>query len=242
MNKKNCIGFASATVVASFLLSGCQALSGYQQIEDAKSAMVWSGQIIPLAGEVNIACAGTYHCEITQIDKKLVIAADTHRPIDSDMLVSMISTDGTPYSELNAYEQAKLQEDTPALLNNQAVKLVPLSASGIPGLINYYARVKPVRREVHVNFYPENNLGYIERFAMIDEFKEPGTYLLQAYRQKLPQDDNSLLDNASPAPLCIDLTKDDLLQRRFCKNLDTASQGEFVEVDLSSEIASEPAS
>lgn len=234
MNKKRYAIFTS-TAIAISLLSGCQSLSGYKKIEDAQSAALWSGQVIPMTGEVNIACAGTYHCEITQIDKTPVISADTHQPVDSTMLVSMSSADGVPYAELNERERAQLQMNTIPLMNNNSIKIVPLSASGMKGLINYYARVKPIKREVHVNFYPENNLGYVERFAMIDEFKESGTYLLQAYRQKQSEDDGSLLESASPAPLCIDLLKDDLLQRRFCKQLDMDSQGEFVETNMSKE-------
>lgn len=238
MNKKRSAVSASK-LAASLLglsalltLSGCQLLTGFQQIEAAENAEVWSEQIIPITGEVNIACAGTYHCEITQIDKTLVISTETHRPVDSALLVPMAGADGRPYAKLSKSEQAKVQMDTIPLVNNKSVKIVPLSASSIPGLVNYYARVKPIKREVHINFYPENNVGYIERFALIDEFKESGTYLLQAYRQKPSPADGTLLATASPTPLCIDLLKDNLLQRRFCKQMDSEHQGEFVENSL----------
>ncbi len=229
MNTNRYIVFTSAVVATSLLLSGCQSLTGYKKIENVDSATVWAGQVIPLTGEVNIACAGTYHCEITQIDKTLVIATDTHQPIDPNAVVSMTNADGIPYAKLTKREQAQIQADTTLLSDNKSVKIVPLSVSGIPGLINYYARVKPIKREVHINFYPENNLDYVERFAMIDEFKQSGTYLLQAYRKKMPQDSGSLLDSASPAPLCVDLLKDGKLQRRFCKQMTSERQGEFVE-------------
>lgn len=52
-------------------------------------------------------------------------------------------------------------------------------------MTNYYARVKPAKREVQVNFYPENNVGYVERFAIIHDFVEPGTYQLHAYQKNL---------------------------------------------------------
>ena len=232
MNKKTYAVFATTGVAVSLLLSGCQLLTGYQQIDKADNATAWAGQIIPIAGEVNIACAGTYHCEITQIDKTRVISADTHQPVDPAMLVSMSSAKGKPYAKLNKHEQAQIQVDMTALVNNKSVKIVPLSASGIKGLTNYYARVKPIKREIHINFYPENNVDYIERFAMINEFKESGTYLLRAHRQKSSKDNGSLLEAASPEPLCIDLLKNNLLQRRFCKQLDTANQGEFVELGM----------
>jgi len=232
MNKKRFAVFTSTIVATSLLLSGCQLLTGYQKIDEAENATAWAGQVIPINDEVNIACAGTYHCEITKIDKTSVISTDTHKPVDLTMLVSMSNADGIPYAKLSKREQAQMQVDTLPLVDNKSVKIVPLSASGMPGLINYYARVKPIKREVHINFYPENNVDYVERFALIDEFKASGTYLLRAYRRKSPQNNGSLLDTASPEPLCIDLLKDNLLQRRFCKQLDTDNQGEFVEISM----------
>ena len=73
-------------VAVSLLLTGCQSLTGYKQIDKADSAKVRVGNIQPITGEVNISCIGTYHCEIVQIDKTLVIAPDTHEPVSPDML------------------------------------------------------------------------------------------------------------------------------------------------------------
>ncbi|MDN5565437.1 MAG: hypothetical protein L0G25_01450 [Psychrobacter sp.] len=233
-----CALFNRAAVVFGLLsvltVSGCQTLSGYNKIENANEAELWAGQIIPLDNEVNIACAGTYHCEIIKIDNTAIISEDTHKPINPALLVPIANTFGLPYNQLNQAQKAQVQAQTILLTDNHSVKLIALSASGIPGLINYYASVKPIKREVHVNYYPENNMDYIERFALIDEFKEQGIYLLQAYRQKPTKNDGSLLDNASATPLCIDLLKDRVLQRRFCKQLDSANQGEFVEMSIKS--------
>ncbi len=230
----------SISIAMSVFVSGCQSMTGYKKIENAKSAELRSGQIIPIKGEVNIACAGTYHCEITKIDQTKVISTETHRPFDSEMLVSMTNDNGIPYSKLTKREQAQIQANTVPLTNNTSIKIVPLSVSGIKGLVNYYARAKPIKREIHVNFYPENNTDYIERFAMIDEFKNQGTYMLQAYQQESTKDNGSLLDNASPAPLCVDLLKDGKLQRRFCKQMTNERQGEFVETPLSTKQSSKP--
>ena len=68
MNTKRYALWTSTIVAASLLLSGCQLLTGYQKINEAESAEAWVGKIKPIAGEVNIACVGTYHCEIVQID------------------------------------------------------------------------------------------------------------------------------------------------------------------------------
>ncbi|HCN17152.1 MAG: hypothetical protein J7J29_05420 [Psychrobacter sp.] len=227
MNKKRYALWTGTIFATSLLLSGCQLLTGYQKIDEAESAKKWAGKIHPIAGEVNIACVGTYHCEIVQIDKTLVIAPDTHEPVNSRMLVNVPSV----YAAKNTVKVPANMKVAP-LANKSAIKIVPLAASGMPGLTNYYARVMPAKREVHVNFYPENNIGYVERFAMIHDFVEAGTYQLRAYQKKSSERSGSLLETASPEPLCIELLQGSKVQRRFCKQLDTEHQGEFVETSM----------
>lgn len=210
MNKLYIAVFAT-TIGAASLLSGCQFLTGYQQLETAESAEEWAGKINAVAGETNIACFGTYHCEITRIDNTMIVSPDTHLPVNNSMLV-----------------EAPKSGDVTPLSDSRSVKIVPLAKSGTDGLINYYARVKPVKREVLVNFYPQDNLDYVERFAIIHEFVE-GSYQLRAYQKKPKQDSGSLLENASPNPLCIELVQDGKTVRRFCKQDDAEHQGEFVE-------------
>lgn len=236
MNKKRYALWTSTVVAASLLLSGCQLLTGYQKIDEAENAKAWAGKIQPIAGEVNIACIGTYHCEIARIDKTRVIGADTHEPINPAMLVAMkdMSAKGKSHTSShnnNKHAQTSMHAniDMTPLAHKNEIKIVPLSASGMPGLTNYYARVKPAKREVQVNFYPENNLGYVERFAMIHDFAEAGTYQLRAYQKKSSANSGSLLDSASPEPLCVELYQGNNVQRRFCKEVGTEHEGEFVE-------------
>ena len=222
MNKTRYALWTSTVIAASFLMSGCQLLTGYQKIDEAENAKVWAGHIQPVAGEVNIACVGTYHCEIVQIDKTLVIAPDSHEPVNLAMVTTL--AEGTKKVPTSA-------EMTP-LANKKSIKIVPLSASAMPGLTNYYARVMPAKREIHVNFYPENNVGYVERFAMIHDFTQAGTYQLRAYQKKPSNKSGSLLETASPEPLCIELLQGSTVQRRFCKQLDSKHRGEFVETRI----------
>ncbi|WP_201510168.1 hypothetical protein [Psychrobacter alimentarius] len=225
MNKKRYALWTSTIFAATLLVSGCQVLTGYQKIDEAENAKSLVGSIQPLDGEVNITCAGTYHCEIVQIDKTLVIAPDTHELVNPNMLVTLPNHDGVKKT-VNA------PMDMAPLTTKDAIKVVPLSASAMLGLTNYYARVMPAKREVHVNFYPENNEGYVERFAMIHDFVKTGTYKLRAYQKKSDTNSGSLLETASPEPLCVDLLQDNQVQRRFCKQLDTEHQGEFVEASM----------
>jgi hypothetical protein len=230
MNKIRFAVWTSTFIAASLGLSGCQALTGYQQIEQAESAKVWTGTIKPIAGEVNIACVGTYHCEIVQIDRTMFISPETHKPVNSSMLVAMKATsEGKKIFTSSKHSKVTMTMDMTPLMHNNSMKIVPLSASAMPRLTNYYARVKPAKREVHVNFYPENNVGYVERFAMIHDFSTPGTYQLRAYQNKPGQKSGSLLETASPEPLCVELYQGNTVQRRFCKQIGTNYQGEFAE-------------
>lgn len=230
MNIQRYAVWTSMAVAASLLLTGCQSLTGYKQIDKADSAKVRAVNIHPIAGEVNIACIGTYHCEIARIDQTRIIGSDTHEPINPAMLVTIqnVNADG----KSNNHAIASMTMDMTPLAHKNAIKIVPLSTSAMPGLTNYYARVKPAKREVQVNFYPENNLGYVERFAMIHDFVEPGTYQLRAYQQKTSKNSGSLLDSASPEPLCVELYQGKSVQRRFCKQLGAEHQGEFVETSI----------
>ncbi|WP_201614544.1 hypothetical protein [Psychrobacter sp. JCM 18902] len=239
MNKKRYALWTSTVVAASLLLSGCQLLTGYQKIDEAENAKAWAGKIQPIAGEVNIACIGTYHCEIARIDKTRVIGADTHEPINPAMLVAMkdMSAKGKSHTSShtnNKHAQTSMHAniDMTPLAHKNEIKIVPLSASGMLGLTNYYARVKPAKREVQVNFYPENNLGYVERFTLIHDFIDADTYQLRAYQKKSNDNSGSLLDTASPQPLCVDLYQGNTVQRRFCKELSAEHQGEFVETRI----------
>lgn len=230
MNKTRFVVWTSTAIAASLLLSGCQVLTGYQQIDSAENAKVWTGKITPVAGEINIACVGTYHCEIARIDQTRIIGSDTHEPLNPTMLVAMQAVNANGKSRTgNKHGQGPMAMDMTPLTHKKAIKIVPLSASAMPGLTNYYARVKPGKREVQVNFYPENNVGYVERFAMIHDFSEAGTYQLRAYQKKSSNNSGSLLDSASPEPLCVELYQGNSVERRFCKEIGAEHQGEFVE-------------
>ncbi|MDN3452487.1 MULTISPECIES: hypothetical protein [unclassified Psychrobacter] len=241
MNKKRYALWTSTVVAASLLLSGCQLLTGYQKIDEAENAKAWAGKIQPIADEVNIACIGTYHCEIARIDKTLIIGADTHEPINPAMLVALKGANGKDRLG-NKHVQTSMHTNMTMspLAHRNEIKIVPLSASGMPGLTNYYARVKPAKREIQVNFYPQNNMGYVERFAMIHDFVDADTYQLRAYQKKSHDKSGSLLETASPEPLCVELLQGSKVQRRFCKQLDTDHQGEFVEISMVQAVSSAP--
>lgn len=219
MNKRtasNSFKSMTALAVISLLLaiSGCQQLSGYQTIDTPELPAPPVESIDQNPGEATVACEGTYHCEITKVDDNILIDSETHTPV---LGASVVAAD-----ELKPKQNASGTVPTS--------ELVPLSSTKLDGMINYYARVNPGKREIHVNFYPENNDEYKERFALIHEFKESGDYRLSAYRTPSNEKANSLLDSASPAPLCVELLLDNQPIRRFCKLPVDSRENEFIEV------------
>ena len=203
---------AGIVISATSGLSGCQLLTGSQMAQQAPN-QTWSRNIAvqPLAGEVTLACVGTYHCEFTQIDDALIINTKTHAPT------------------ANVKAPIARKETRSTLTSPQAVQATLAGTSGMPMLNNYYVRMLPSKREVHVNFYPEPNTDYTERFAMIHEFTQSGLYQLKAYRKPASAHSGSLLDTASPEPLCVDLLHNKQVLRHFCKDMNAERQGEFVE-------------
>ncbi len=232
MNKKHYALWTSTTFAASLLLSGCQALTGYQQIDEANTATASTNKIQPIDGEVNIACVGTYHCEIVQIDRTLIISPDSHEPVNPRMLAASPNYGNIKGGTVKNTITAPTSTSMTPLVGKEDIKIAPLYTSAMPDLTNYYARVKPAKHEVHINFYPENNRNYVERFAMIHDFVEAGTYQLRAYQKKSATNSGSLLETASPEPLCVDLLQGSQVKRRFCKQLGSEHQGEFVETGM----------
>ena len=208
--------WATAIGMAGVLsLSGCQTLNGYKTTHTSANArQATSSQGISRhSGEVSITCEGMHHCDITQVDKKLLISSETHQPISKSDIVP------------TSYEIAKNASP------NQAVKLVAQAPSNMNNLTKYFVRILPSKREVHVDFYPEDNEQYSERFAIIHDFAVPGDYRLKAYRMpNSRQSAGSLLASASPNPLCVALEQDGKTIRRFCKLPIDSRQNEFIEV------------
>ena len=84
------------------------------------------------------------------------------------------------------------------------------------------------QHEVEVRFYPVS-LERAERFHLIHYFKAGSQYRLVMFRQK-EASGGKLINVAAPGALCVDLLRDDVLTRRFCRGFDALTGlGEFVE-------------
>ena len=203
-----------AITVTVGALAGCQLLTGYQTIDRPEAPRAPVRTIKQLPGEFTIACEGTYHCEITKVDNNLLIDSESHNPIPGAKVVAVD-------------QRASMADDRDKVSSSEQALLLP---NKLDGLVNYYARLTPGNHEIHVNFYPENNDEYKERFALIHEFKKTGDYRLRAYRAVNNEQSDSLLDSASPDPLCVELLRNNQSVRRFCKLPVDSRQNEFVEV------------
>lgn len=92
----------------------------------------------------------------------------------------------------------------------------------------YALSLVPERHEIMVWFHPVSQ-ERAEQFHLIHTFKAGYRYKLSMYRQKA-QSNGSLLQMATPGELCVDLLRNDIAERRFCRPYNVLTgQGEFVE-------------
>lgn len=87
----------------------------------------------------------------------------------------------------------------------------------------------PGLHELKLDFYPLQP-DRAEQFKLIHRFESGQPYRLRQYFQRVDRRSASVLEQAQPDPLCIDLLQGEQLARRFCRPHDARSGlGEFVE-------------
>lgn len=95
----------------------------------------------------------------------------------------------------------------------------------------YHLAVAEGLHEVRLQFYPVT-LERAEQFTLIHQFKSGHDYLLHLFRDRQNQP-TSLLAMAAPDPLCVDLSENKRVVRRFCRPFDPETGlGEFIETKL----------
>lgn len=95
----------------------------------------------------------------------------------------------------------------------------------------YHLAVAEGLHELRLQFYPVT-LERAEQFSVIHQFKAGHDYLLHLFRDRQTAP-TSLLAMAAPDPLCVDLTENKRVVRRFCRPFDPETGlGEFVETKL----------
>ena len=95
----------------------------------------------------------------------------------------------------------------------------------------YHLAVVEGMHEVRLQFYPVT-LERAEQFTLIHQFKAGREYQLNLFRDRQTEP-NSLLAMAAPDPLCVDLSENKRVIRRFCRPFDPQTGlGEFIESKL----------
>ena len=95
----------------------------------------------------------------------------------------------------------------------------------------YHLAVAEGMHELRLQFYPVT-LERAEQFSVIHQFKAGHDYLLHLFRDRRTEP-SSLLAMAAPDPLCVDLTENKCVVRRFCRPFDPETGlGEFIETKL----------
>lgn len=79
----------------------------------------------------------------------------------------------------------------------------------------YYLALPAAPHDVELLFFPISH-DRAEKFSLTHRFKAGHRYDLKLYRQEREQS-ASLLSLAGPAPLCVDVSDDDKVVRRFCR-------------------------
>ncbi len=95
----------------------------------------------------------------------------------------------------------------------------------------YHLAVAEGLHEVRLQFYPVT-LARAEQFTLIHQFKAGREYQLNLFRDRQTAP-SSLLAMAAPDPLCVNLTENQRVIRRFCRPFDPETGlGEFIETKL----------
>lgn len=100
----------------------------------------------------------------------------------------------------------------------------------------YHLAVAEGLHELRLQFYPVT-LERAEQFSVIHQFKAGHDYVLHLFRDRRTAP-SSLLAMAAPDPLCVDLSENNRVIRRFCRPFDPETGlGEFVETKLPQQVS-----
>ena len=98
----------------------------------------------------------------------------------------------------------------------------------------YFVGMQPGKNEIKLRFYPIT-ADRAENFSLIHSFRAGKTYQVSMYRKHPTKDSSSVLNIATPEPLCVQLHEDEKVVRRFCRPFDPSTGlGEFIEQRVTS--------
>ena len=120
------------------------------------------------------------------------------------------------------------KQPSPESIAAAIVRFEPTKATGQQAS-KYFVGMQPGKNEIKLRFYPITP-ERAENFSLIHNFLVGKTYQLSMYRQKPVNGSSSILNIATPEPLCVQLHEGEKVVRRFCRPFDpTTGLGEFIE-------------
>ena len=139
------------------------------------------------------------------------------------------------FTKLNEIVLLDSQTHTPTEAAQKAAVLRYESMQHQPHVL-YHLAVTEGLHELRLQFYPVT-LERAEQFTLIHQFKADHEYKLNLFRDRQVQA-GSLLAMAAPNPLCVDLTENQRVIRRFCRPFDPETGlGEFIEATLTNTVS-----
>ncbi len=121
------------------------------------------------------------------------------------------------------------KQPTNEAINAALVRFEPIKLAGQQQVSKYFVAMQPGSNEVKMRFYPITP-ERAENFSLIHNFRAGKTYHLGMYRQRVNNSSTSVLNIATPEPLCVQLLEDKQVIRRFCRPFDPSTGlGEFIE-------------
>lgn len=191
-------------------LAGCQLMPNSEvSVQPKFSAHTLDVLESPMPkGLISLHCTGEITCEFGKLNNTVLLNEITKQPTKEAINQSLMRFEsGLASKPITAAQQ---------------------SAS------KYFVTMPPGKHEVKMRFYPITPTRS-ENFILIHNFVQGKSYQLSMFRHRDKSGSTSVLNMATPEPLCVQLLEDKKVVRQFCRPFDpTTGLGEFIEQRVTS--------
>lgn len=191
-------------------LAGCQLMPNSEvSLQPKFSAHTLDVLESPMPkGLISLHCTGEITCEFGKLNNTVLVNEITKQPTKEAINQSLMR-----------FESG---------LASNPITAVQQSAS------KYFVTMPPGKHEVKMRFYPITPTR-AENFILIHNFVQGKSYQLSMFRHRDKSGSTSVLNMATPEPLCVQLLEDKKVVRQFCRPFDpTTGLGEFIEQRVTS--------
>ena len=191
-------------------LAGCQLMPNSEvSVQPKFSAHTLDVLESPMPkGLISLHCTGEITCEFGKLNNTVLLNEITKQPTKEAINQSLMR-----------FESG---------LASNPITAVQQSAS------KYFVTMPPGKHEVKMRFYTITPTR-AENFILIHNFVQGKSYQLSMFRHRDKSGSTSVLNMATPEPLCVQLLEDKKVVRQFCRPFDpTTGLGEFIEQRVTS--------